>query len=40
MEAQKQLRDGNFYGKVNHKEKLLSELEDESNSFFKELKRK
>ena len=39
-EAQKQLGDGNVYRKVNYKEKLLSELKDKSNSFFKELKRK
>ena len=39
-EAQKQLGDGNVYRKVNYKEKLLSELVDKSNSFFKELKRK
>ena len=39
-ESQKQLGDGSIYRKVNYKGKLLSELVDKSNSFFKELKRK
>ena len=39
-EAQKELGDRNVYRKVSYKEKLLSELVDNSNCFFKELKRK
>ena len=38
-EAQKQLGDGNVYRKANYIEKLLPELVDKSNSFFKEFKR-
>ena len=38
-EVQKQLGDGNVYRKANYIEKLLPELVDKSNSFFKEFKR-
>ena len=34
------MQHGNVYIKVNYKERLLSELVDKSNCFFKELKRK
>ena len=39
-EAEKQLKDTKVYKQVDFKEKLLCELVDKSNSFFKELKRK
>ena len=39
-EAQKQIGDGNIYRKVNYKEKLMSELVDKGNNFFKKHKRK
>ena len=39
-EAQKQVGDGNIYRKVNYKEKLMSELVDKGNYFFKKHKRK
>ena len=39
-EAEKQLKDTKVYKQVDFKEKLLCELVDKNNSFFKELKRK
>ena len=39
-EGERQLGDSSVYQKVNFKEKLLYELVDESNSSFKELKKK
>ena len=39
-EAEKQLKDTKVHKQVDFKEKLLSDLVDKSNSFFKELKRK
>ena len=37
IEAEKQLKDTKVYKQVDFKEKLLCELVDKSNSFFKEL---